>query len=252
MNPCIALRRARTIVLPALILAALARPTPAEVPAGPAAFAPGATLTNPWVPFQAGAVSVYQGRAHGQGITAIETHLLETRTFEYDGQVVTCQLIEELEFEAGALVDASLNALGEDVDGNVWYFGEISTSYEDGVPVSHEGSWLVGGPTLPGDPPETLTVPAPMLFMPAQPAEGDVFVAESLPDEQEIITILDVQAKVKTPAGNFSGALKLREDEGNGEPAETQWRVQGLGVVRETSQGESLRLRATTLVKPEP
>lgn len=246
MNSLIPLRTLRRAgaLLAALALAHSARP---EVPAAPAAFKPVSEFSNPWAPFVPGAVKVSTGRAGGKATMEIETHRAETRSFLLEGQPVECAILEEQEFVAGVLVDASVNFRGEDTDGNVFYFGEISTTYEDGAPVSHEGSWLVGGATQPGDPEDTLAVPAPFLFMPAQPAVGDTFCPEALPDETETVTVLSVDATLQTALGLFDGVLKLREASLPGDEVETQWVVAGLGVVKSREKGESLRLRATSL-----
>jgi hypothetical protein len=244
-------RRTRTTPVFVAALVALLALTPgarAEVPAAPAAFKPAGAFINAYAPFQPGAVKVSAGREGNKPTLEIETHRAETRTFLLGSELVECAMIEEHEFVAGVLVDASLNFLGEDIDGNVWYFGEISTTFAAGGAVSTEGSWLVGGPTLTTDPADTVSVPAPFLYMPAHPEVGDVFQPEAMEPDDETVTILAVGVKVKTALGTFGSALRIREESVSDDESETSWIVPGLGIVRSKGKGESSRLRATSLL----
>jgi hypothetical protein len=82
-----------------------------------------------------------------------------------------------------------------------YYFGETVDTYEDGVVTGHEGSWLVGGPTDPGEiRPERRPAAAPNVFMPANPEVDDVFKPEdTLPVVDETDTVKDVGLTVQDP-----------------------------------------------------
>src|SRR5206468_3108325 len=136
-------------------------------------------------------------------------------------------------------------------DGTVYYFGEVVNIIEDGVIVSHEGSWLVGGPTLPSDPPETGKALKPGLFMPARPELGDVFKQEDLfPIVDETDEVVGVDLDVLVPAGEYEGAIAIKESSRLAPATETKWYAPGVGVVKVQAKGEILRLKFSTLVQP--
>lgn len=46
--------------------------------------------------------------------------------------------------EAGDLIEDTLDWYAQDVDGNIWYFGEIAQNFEDGELTDLDGSWIAG------------------------------------------------------------------------------------------------------------
>jgi len=130
------------------------------------------------------------------------------------------------------------------------YFGETVDTYEDGVVTGHEGSWLVGGATAPGDPPGTANAAGPNIFMPATPEVGDVFKPEDLaPVVDETDTVKDVDLTVQVPAGKFHSAIRITESTPD-EPDETKWYAAGVGVLKGKTKGEAFTLQATTIAPP--
>jgi hypothetical protein len=115
---------------------------------------------------------------------------------------VTTRVVEEREWKDGKLREISLNyfALCEGSN-DVYYFGEDVDIFEDGKPVSHEGSWLAG----------TAGARAG-LMMPGSPKAGMKYYQEVAPgvamDRAEIV---GVNERCRTPAGTVSGCLKIRE-----------------------------------------
>ena len=101
--------------------------------------------TNPYAPFEVGAIKVYRGKDEGAKIHVVDDYEAATRMFLVNGQMVACHLMREVEFEGGELKEISLNYFAEADSGDVYYFGETVDNYEDGVIVDNEGSWLVGG-----------------------------------------------------------------------------------------------------------
>lgn len=135
-------------------------------------------------------------------------------------------------------------------DGTVYDFGETVDIYEGGEVVAHDGSWLVGGPTEPGDPPETATADTPAVFMPALPEVGDSWKPEDLfPVVDETTTMLKADAKVKVPALKSKQAILVRETSEIPDTApERKWYVPDVGVVKAKAKGEKLVLVASTLL----
>lgn len=221
----------------------------ASVPAGTPVFTTPLAIDNTYFPLVPGAVRVFRGKEGGERTTVVDIHRADTRDFEVGGDTVTCRILQETEFTGGALSEISTNYFAQSDDGSVWYFGEVVDEYEGGVVTGHSGSWLVGGPAG-GDPPETMTVAAPGLFMPAHPEVDDQFVPEDLPDgSSETDTIAHAGLGVRTPAGRFAGCIEVTESNQPDGDTETKWYAPGQGVVRAKAKGETLALDATTLPK---
>jgi hypothetical protein len=205
-------------------------------------------ITNPYQPFVPGGMKVFSGRKSGERSVIVDLYLQDTRTFQLDGSSVACHILQETEFEGGVLSEISLNYFAQADDGGVYYFGETVDSYEDGVIVDHEGSWLVGGPTDPSDPPETATATTPGLFMPADPQVGDSFKPEDLyPIVDETGTVEHTGRIVTVPAGRFEDCIEVVETTQLGDPPETKWYAPGVGVIRGHTRSESFALEASTL-----
>ena len=234
----------------AALLALCALPASASVPVGPPVFTTPTTVDNTFFPFVPGAVTVTIGKVDGKPDIIVDLFLTETRVFTTgaSGQVEAREL-QETEFVGGSLIEISHNWFAQADDGTVYYFGETVDEYDDtGAIVSHEGSWLVGGPTLPSDPPETVSVTDPGLFMPATPEIGDVFMPEdAAPAAQEQDTIEAVDLKQSTPAGKFTGVIRVHEFGAIDGDVETKWYAPGQGVIRAKAKGESSKLAATSI-----
>ena len=210
------------------------------------------TITNPFSPFVPGGVKVFAGRSDGARTAIVDLYLTGTRMFSLSGGSVECHILQETEFEAGELSEISQNFFAQGDDGVGYYFGEIVDTYAGGVVTGHEGSWLVGGATAPGDPPGTGNATAPGVFMPANPAVGDMFKPEDVPgvvDETDTVLLTGIQVRVR--AGTYDGAIKVSETSvlAPGE-VEYKWYAPGVGVVKGRASGESFALLASTLTPP--
>jgi hypothetical protein len=231
---------------------ALLAPAPrAEVPAGPPTFGDPLTFTNEFFPFEPGAFKLYRGKSEGVKTAVVDVFEDDTRDFDWGGGTVETRLLREVEFEGGELSEISSNWFAQADDGSVYYFGETVDIYEDGEIVSHEGSWLVGGPTEPGDPDETATADDPGLIMPANPEVGDTFKPEDLaPIVDETVEVLSLDETMKVEAGKFTDVMKVEETSVLSEGSETKWHARGVGVIKTKEKGENLKLIASTLQPP--
>lgn len=237
----------------AAILTTIAAGTPAasaqRAPVDPPVFGNPLNITNRFHPFVVGAVKVYSGRSDGERTNVVDTYLADTRTFRFNGRDVATHILVETEFEGGRLVEISYNYFAQSDDGVAYYFGEVVDIYEDDEVVSHDGSWLVGGPTQPTDPPETGNAPRPAVFMLPAPKVGDVFKPEDLyPLVDETVTVKRVDRTVVVPAGKFRKAIEVRETSRLSPGHENKWYAPGVGVVRVQAKGEWLKLDAVALL----
>jgi hypothetical protein len=246
------------LVKPAALIAAMCvmfalgtKPATAVVPTGTPTFSNPLNITNAYHPFQPGGIKVFQGSEGRTKIVGLHLYLTETRSFNWNGTTVTCRVLREIGFEDGQLVEISDNYFAQADDGTVYYFGEVVDNYEDGEVVDNEGSWLVGGPTLPSDPPTTANDNNPTVFMPANPEVGDVFKPEDLiPVVDETAQVVRVGVKVKVPAGAYEDAITIEETSALEPGTTTKWYAPGVGVVMEKSKREQLNLISSTLVSP--
>jgi len=215
----------------------------AEVPSSPPTFSDPLNITNTYHPFPVGAVKLFAVQQGHTDAEVMDVYLGDTRTFEWGGGEVECRILQEVEYEEGELVEISSNYFAQADDGTVHYFGEVVDIYEDGDIVSHEGSWLVGGPALPSDPPGTGTAGDPAIFMPANPEVGDQFKPEDLyPLVDETVEVIKVGKTVRVAAGLFWNCIRVLETTMLSDDTETKWYGPGVGVIQTKEKGEILEL----------
>ena len=252
-SPTIPSRLARPFVLAAAGLALTLSTPAAEAfsdPVTPPVFSDPLASTNPYAPFVEGAYKVYVGKDEGERIVFIDVHTDITRTFMLGGSPVETHLMLEVEFVDGELEEISANYFAEADDGTVYYFGETVDIYEDGEIVDHDGSWLVGGPTEPGDPVDTATATEPAVFFPGDPDIGDQWKPEDLfPVVDETVTLQAEGLSVSVPAGDYTGVVKVRETSDiDPDYKEKKWYAPGVGVIKVKADSEKLHLYASSLL----
>lgn len=160
-------------------------------------FDPTQEIDNPYLPLRPGTRWVYEGRTE-DGTEAIEVTVSgELRTV----MGVEAWVVRDTVTVDGELVEDTDDWFAQDRDGNVWYLGEESTEYDDGEPVSTDGSWEAGvDGALPG------------IVMPARPAAGDAFRQEFDEGEAEdLFEIVAVDGVAEVPAGSFTDVVVTRD-----------------------------------------
>ena len=205
------------------------------VPEGPPTFSNALEIDNRYLPFHPGTMRIYEVTEQEDiiGVT-VDFFLEETRTFQWNGSEVPCRIMKSLDFQDGQLDGISWVFLAQADDGTVYFFGELDDTYVgDGV-VVHHSSWLVGGPTLPTDPPFSEWRADPTIFMLAEPEVGDSYKREDIPptlDETNEVVTLGVDVSV--PGGDFDDAIEILETTSL-EPGleDTKWYAPGVGVVK--------------------
>ncbi len=111
---------------------------------------------NPYFPLRPGTVSRYRGTDEGDRYR--ERVVVTRRTKRIDG-VTTTVVRDVLRRADGSLAEKTRDWYAPDDDGNVWYFGEATATYdEQGNVEDREGSWQAGvdgavaGMIMPADP----------------------------------------------------------------------------------------------------
>jgi hypothetical protein len=100
---------------------------------------------NPYFPLVPGTKWVWKTTADGE-VTETVIDIIDGTTKEILGvtTIVVHDEVREGDSEDGPLVENTDDYYAQDVDGNVWYFGESSQELEDGEIVSIDGSWKAG------------------------------------------------------------------------------------------------------------
>ena len=183
---------------------------------------------NPLFPLVPGTIWVYTGG--GETITVTVTG--QTKVI----QGVACIVVHDVVVAGGQLVEDTLDYYAQDVGGSVWYFGELSQSFENGELVDIEGSFTAG-----------VNGAKAGVVMEAAPAVGDVYRQEfALGGAEDAGEILDVAASETVPAASCTGTCLVTRDFTPLEPGHVEHKYykpgvgQILGVNLETGVREEL------------
>ncbi|RKD92809.1 hypothetical protein [Mangrovibacterium diazotrophicum] len=189
---------------------------------GAAAFVDG--FTNPYLAFDEGKVFHYEGETEDGTETIVVTVTSDTK--EIYGVMAT--VVSDIAYLDGEMVEKTEDWYAEDLEGNVWYFGEYSEEYEDGELVGTEGSWEAGVEgALPG------------VLMFANPEMGMKYQQEYLEDEAEDMAIvINLNKTVEIDYGTFEGCLETMEWSPL-EPGarEHKFYKKGVGLIQELQPG---------------
>lgn len=111
---------------------------------------------NRYFPLEVGTVFRYRGVDEGERLREVVTVTARKKTVEGVRTTVVRDVVRSTD---GALVEKTHDWYAADDDGNVWYFGEATATYdEQGDVESREGSWQAGvdgavaGVIMPADP----------------------------------------------------------------------------------------------------
>ncbi len=193
-----------------------------------------ATVDHPLVPLTTIPTKLFIGEEvddeTGKRIDLRVEETVMPRTKQVDGIDVAVVAVND--YRNGKLVETTLDYFAQAADGTVHYMGERVDMYKDGKIVGHEGAWLTGDQgTQPG------------VFMPADPAVGDIFEPERVPGvAEERTTVIAVDQTVTTPAGTFKGCLVAEDAELREGISEQKTYCPEVGLVREDFPGGYLEL----------
>jgi hypothetical protein len=185
----------------------------------PANFTTG--IDNPFSPLVPRTSYKYQGVvAEGQEIDTVEVT-------KYTKVIlgVTCVVVRDTAFVNGALAELTDDYLAQDKQGNVWYFGEDSKEYLNGVVVSTEGSWEAG-----------VNGAQPGIIMEAHPKVGDTYRQEfSKGVAEDMAEVLSTSETVTVPFGTFTNCLMTKEwSPLDKKVVEYKWYAAGVGFIKST------------------
>jgi hypothetical protein len=153
------------------------------------------TIDNPYFPLVPGTTFTYLTPNGALKDVFAVTH--DKRVI--DG--VTCVQVHDSVFTNEILTEDTLDFFAQDKEGNVWYFGENTAEFVNGLIATIEGSFLSG-----------VNNDKPGIIMKAQPAIGNFYRQESsLGNAEDYARTIGLDSTVVVPYGTFSNCLKSQE-----------------------------------------
>jgi len=187
-------------------------------------------ITNKYWPMKPGQTLVYDEK-DGEGTMTHDVVTVLDKTDTIDG--IEARVVHDVATRNGQTIEDTTDWYAQDSKGNLWYLGEQTAEYENGVVTSTHGTWTAGKDGAQAG-----------ILLPAEPQAGMQYRQEYLKGEAEDrAIILSTDEKAQTPSGNYEGAL-LTRDTTPLEPdlVELKWYVPGVGpVLTITPSGENSR-----------
>ena len=167
-------------------------PTPS---ADPDDFVEG--IDNPYLPLEPGNRWVYESSGvDPERVTVTVTE--ETREVQGVTTTVVHDVVRDSE---GTVVEDTFNWFAQDAAGNVWYFGEDTTEYDDRGRPDDSGSWEAGVDGAQAG-----------VAMLAEPRVGDGYQQEFYPGQAEDRgVVLSVDESVNVAFGSFTDVLQTED-----------------------------------------
>jgi len=180
---------------------------------------------NPYFPLVPGAQWVYEGGDETITVTVTDkTKLIEG---------VTCRVVNDLVTEDDVPIEDTDDWYAQDLNGNVWYCGEIAKNFEtfegdnpeEPELVDIDGSWKAGRD---GAKPGILVLAAPQV--------GDAYRQEiALGEAEDVAEVIDTTGTASVPAGSCTNDCLVTRDFTALEPGvdENKYYALGVGLILE-------------------
>ena len=157
----------------------------------PSAF--GSVIDHPYFPLVPGTMTHFAGAGE-----TIDVEVLHERKNILG---IDATVVRDRVYVAGELAEDTFDWYAQDQAGNVWYLGEDSKEYANGVVVSTHGSWEAG-----------VDGAQPGFVMEAHPRPGDTYRQEYAPGvAEDMATVVSLKKNVTVPYGTFDGCIQTTE-----------------------------------------
>jgi len=195
-------------------------------------------VDNPYFPLTPGTVYSYVA----QTVDGVETSEVTVTHAAKEILGVAATVVHDRVLLNGSLTEDTFDWYAQDKAGNVWYLGEDTKQFENGVLVGTVGSWEAGKDGA-----------AAGIIMLAHPRIGDTYQQENSPGVvADRARVLSLGETVSVPFGSFDECLKTL-DWTPLEPGvrEFKFYAPGVGLVLEVSpRGGRERVELTGLSRP--
>jgi hypothetical protein len=175
-------------------------------------------VTNRYLPLKPGTSQVLKGTRDKVPTKTVVKVLPHTKTI----MGVKCVTVSDIVTQNRSLVEKTTDWYSQDSAGNVWYFGENTAEYKNGIVTTTAGTWQAG-----------VDKAQPGIVMEAHPKKGDHFRQEFRPGVAlDKATILNTNATIKVPAGAYHHTI-ITHDINPLDPTklEHKWYAPGVGFV---------------------
>jgi len=195
-------------------------------------------IDNAWFPLKPGIRYVYRGIETDGHTRDVVTVTRRTLTI----QGVECRVVHDDVFLDGVLAETTEDYYTQDVDGNVWYFGEDTAELDrHGNVTNTDGSFRAG-----------VDGGQAGVFMQAHPQLGRKFRQEWYQGQAEdVYEALSTSATRSVPYGTFTNVLRTRETNAL-EPGvrDNKYYARGIGSINElTVHGGNERLDLVDILR---
>jgi hypothetical protein len=200
---------------------------------------------NPYFPLEPGSRRIYKVFDEaGNKLERIRVDVLhETKEILGISCIVVRDRVWEFDDEEGrVIIEDTLDWYAQDLEGNVWYMGEIAKNYEEGELVDVAGSWKAGR-----------DLAQPGILMLAAPQEGRWYRQEFLLGEAEdMAEVVGILAELTVRGKTYHNVLQTR-DFTPVEPdmLEYKYYAPGIGMVLEEKPEDGERVELVRLTKPD-
>jgi hypothetical protein len=153
----------------------------------------GDVVDNPYFPLAPGTVYTFEGS--GEHVEVTVTH--DTKAI----LGVTTIVVHDQVTVDGAVTEDTLDWYAQDKQGNVWYMGEQTAEYENGVVTSTEGTWEAG-----------VDGAQPGIVMLADPQVGDTYRQEwYVGQAEDLAKVFALDQAVTVPDASYTGVVVTEE-----------------------------------------
>jgi membrane-associated phospholipid phosphatase len=154
-------------------------------------------IDNPYFPLIPGTVFHLRGETED----GVETEAITVTECTKEVMGVRTTVINDVVKVDGKVVEATLDWYAQDVDGNVWYFGEDTAEYENGKIINRHGAWEAG-----------VDGAQPGIIMSADPQVLDSYRQEYYEGEAEdMFWVVGTGESLSVPLGEFDDVVRVLE-----------------------------------------
>jgi hypothetical protein len=199
----------------------------------------GTTIANPYMPLVPGTTRTYEGG----GERVVTTVTGSTRPVMGIDTVV----VRDRAYDGTALIEDTEDWFAQDVDGNVWYFGENTAECAGGNVSNRAGAWEAG-----------LDGAMPGIVMLASPRLGDYYRQEFYEGvAEDVARVRELGSSADHGGGKVYDDVLVTEDFTALEPGQLEYKSYApkVGLIEERSARGGARVRLTDVAvnaEPEP
>jgi hypothetical protein len=186
-----------------------------------------AGVDHPYFPLTPGTVWIYVG--DDKGLSRRDEVRVLGQAQVIAG--VSCTAVMQEVFLDDELAEVTTEWYAQDIDGNLWKFGEQSLEPDaNGQFVTTADTWVAGEDGM-----------LPWMFLAADPRVGDVYLGIT-PEGEEVLQVLSLTETATVPAGSFENCLQIVEDPDDEDDQDIIIYGPGAGLVSEQSTGGRIDL----------